>query len=592
MNTNTDNTLQIESSRFNLKGEFVISDILLSNNNADTILLLETLKTKYFPLISDNRYESSLFLEGLDIYINNNNYKVESSYFPYDIKEILDDLFFDSLTVSNSNLFIVNDSINHSIEINNMKINQINKNDDGLNFNLSMFNGKINKYSIDRFDSYFELNGTNVILKNSYLSNENQYLEGNFDFYLDDNFKINRFNKSNIRYKLSPEMLNVISSDLRLSDFISGEINFSGSKDNLLIDEASLNTNLFNLNAKIDIEDIFSSNFNAKIDLNEINFNEENINSKYDIDDRVYYPSMKGDLTLVDNKIRYNLNQIEKSKTEVEIEGTATFENDLIYNLALNINVNSEDQILDFLNLNSLSLNSNISGRSNQLSSIESSVVLFKNNKEFEVDLNSYINNNDIIAQIELVSENININSTIFGDNLKKKYKVNSDIDIKNIVNPQIQDIKSNAVIDIDFSEPENIKSLVSLQNIFIKNSSDEFSLESLSNINELLDFNFIDINRDNDFAISYSNDIFSIESYLGDGLSLSGYYKNNDDLDIEIQTSNLFVSNFLLINKNPITGRINSSIRLDRDSENRTFDFNSNITNVKIKNYDIGELN
>ncbi|MBT3645770.1 MAG: hypothetical protein HN539_02315, partial [Cryomorphaceae bacterium] len=401
VNTNTDNTLQIESSRFNLKGEFVISDILLSNNNADTILLLETLKTKYFPLISDNRYESSLFLEGLDIYINNN--KVESSYFPYDIKEILDDLFFDSLTVSNSNLFIVNDSINHSIEINNMKINQINKNDDGLNFNLSMFNGKINKYSIDRFDSYFELNGTNVILKNSYLSNENQYLEGNFDFYLDDNFKINRFNKSSIRYKLSPEMLNAISSDLRLSDFISGEINFSGSKDNLLIDEASLNTNLFNLNAKIDIEDIFSSNFNAKIDLNEINFNEENINSKYDIDDRVYYPSMKGDLILVDNKIRYNLNQIEKSKTEVEIEGTATFENDLIYNLALNINFNSEDQILDFLNLNSLSLNSNISGRSNQLSSIESSVVLFKNNKEFEVDLNSYINNNDIIAQIELV---------------------------------------------------------------------------------------------------------------------------------------------------------------------------------------------
>ena len=592
VNTNTDNTLQIESSKFNLKGEFVISDILLSNNNADTILLLETLKTKYFPLISDNRYESSLFLEGLDIYINNDNNKVESSYFPYDIKEILDDLFFDSLTVSNSNLFIVNDSINHSIEINNMKINQINKNDDGLNFNLSMFNGKINKYSIDRFDSYFELNGTNVILKNSYLSNENQYLEGNLDFYLDDNFKINRFNKSNIRYNLSPEMLNVISSDLRLSDFISGEINFSGSKDNFLIDEASLNTNLFNLNAKIDIEDIFSSNFNAKIDLNEINFNEENINSKYDIDDWVYYPSMKGNLILVDNKIRYNLNQIEKSKTEVEIEGTATFENDLIYNLTLKINFDSEDQILDFLNLNSLSLNSYISGRSNQLSSLESSVVLFKNNKEFEIDLNSYFNNNDIIAQIELVSENININSTILGDNFKKKYKVNSDIDIKNIVNSQIQDLRSNAEIDIDFSEPENIKSIVSLQNIFIKNSSDEFSLESLSNINELLDYNFIDINRDNDFAINYSNDIFSIESYLGDGLSLSGYYKNNDDLDIEIQTSNLFVSNFLMINKNPITGRINSSIRLDRDSENRTFDFNSNITDVKIKNYDIGEFN
>ena len=592
VNTNSDNTLQIESSRFNLKGEFVISDLLLSNKNTDTILILETLKTKYFPLISDNSYESSLFIEGLDVYINNNNNKVESSFYPDGIKEILDDLFFDSLTLSNSNLFIVNDSINHSIEINNMKINQINKNDDGVNFNLSMFNGNINKYSIDRFDSYFELNGTNVILKNTYLSNENQYLEGNLDFYLDDDFKINRFNKSDIRYNLSPEMLNIISSDLKLSDFISGDINFSGSKDKLLIDEASLTTNLFNLNAKIDIENIFSSNFNAKIDLNDINFNEENINSKYDIDDRVYYPSMNGDLILVDNKIIYKLNQNEKSKTEVDIEGTANFENDLIYNLALKINVDSEDKILDFLNLNSLTLNSNISGTSDQLSSIESSVVLFKNNKEFEIDLNSYFNNNDIIAQIELVSENININSTILGDNSNKKYKVNSDIDIKNFVNPQIQDLRSNAVIDIDFSEPENIKSLVSLQNIFIKNSLDEFSLESLSNINELLDYNFIDINRDNDFAITYSNNIFSIESYLGDGLSLSGYYKNNDDLDLEIQTSNLYVSNFFMINKNPIKGKITSSINLDRDSENRFFSLTSNISDINIKNYNLGEIN
>ena len=57
VNNNTDNTLQIESSKFNLKGEFVISDILLSNKNSDTIVLLETLKTKYVPLISDKRYD-------------------------------------------------------------------------------------------------------------------------------------------------------------------------------------------------------------------------------------------------------------------------------------------------------------------------------------------------------------------------------------------------------------------------------------------------------------------------------------------------------------------------------------------------------
>ena len=235
VNNNTDNTLQIESSKFNLKGEFVISDILLSNKNSDTIVLLETLKTKYIPLISDKRYDSSLFLEGLDLYMINNNDKVETTYLTYNIKEVLDDLFFDRLTVSNSNLFIVNDSINHTVEINNLKIDQIKKIDNGVNFNLSMFNGNINKYSIDRFDSYLELNSGNILLKNTYLSSGDEYLEGNLDFSLDDKFSINRFNKSNIKFNISDETLNGFLNNFKLSDFISGEINFSGSKDKLFI---------------------------------------------------------------------------------------------------------------------------------------------------------------------------------------------------------------------------------------------------------------------------------------------------------------------------------------------------------------------
>ena len=592
VNNNTDNTLQIESSKFNLKGEFVISDILLSNKNSDTIVLLETLKTKYIPLISDKRYDSSLFLEGLDLYMINNNDKVETTYLTYNIKEVLDDLFFDRLTVSNSNLFIVNDSINHTVEINNLKIDQIKKIDNGVNFNLSMFNGNINKYSIDRFDSYLELNSGNILLKNTYLSSGDEYLEGNLDFSLDDKFNINRFNKSNIKFNISDETLNGILNNFKLSDFISGEINFSGSKDKLFINQASIATDLFNLNAKIDIDNILSSNFNTKIDLIDINFNEVNINSKYNIDERFDYPSMKGDIILVDNEISYKLIQIDESKTKVDIEGIASFENDLKYELGLKINVDSKDEILDFWDLNSFKLNSKISGVSNQSNSIESSVTFFKNNREIELGINSYFNNDDLIAQVKLASEDINVNSTILGDNLKKQFKINSDIDIKNITNPQVNDFSSKALIDIDFSELENIKSLVSLQNILIKNSSNEFSFESLSDINKLLDYNFIDINRNYDFTINYSNNMFSIESYLGEGLSLSGYFKDNDDLDLQIQLSNLTVSNFLEINKNPIKGRLSSIIRLDRDSENRTFEFNSNINDLNIKNYNLGEFN
>ena len=70
VNSNTDNNIEISDSRYNLKGELIISNVLLSNKNSDTIFNLESLSTKYIPLISNNQYYSSLKIEGLKIYLN------------------------------------------------------------------------------------------------------------------------------------------------------------------------------------------------------------------------------------------------------------------------------------------------------------------------------------------------------------------------------------------------------------------------------------------------------------------------------------------------------------------------------------------
>ena len=143
VNKNTTSTIQIQNSKFNLKGELVVSDILLSNYNSDTILVLETLKTRYIPLISNSQYDSSLYLEGLQLYFNQKNSEVESS--PFD-EEILDNLFFDNLFVSNSNLFIVNDSIQYSVDVNYLNVNKIEKNINGVSFDISTFAGVIDNY--------------------------------------------------------------------------------------------------------------------------------------------------------------------------------------------------------------------------------------------------------------------------------------------------------------------------------------------------------------------------------------------------------------------------------------------------------------
>ena len=503
--------------------------------------------------------------------------------------DVINNLFFDNLSISKSKLFIVNDTIQHKIDIKNLNIIQIQKNTNGINFDISIFEGNIDNYSIDQFSGKFKLNDDKVVFENFLLSNENQYLEGDLDLYLNDDFSIKNFNDSYIKFKVDSDILNIDNNFF--PKFISGELSFLGSENNLSIEKALFFSDFFNVNSKIVIENGLSSNPIVKIDLKNLDFNKDKINTEYKIDDRINYPSVSGDLTLNDNIITYKFNQVDKTKTNLSIDGIAKLDDTLSYSFTLNSSIASEDKILDILNLNSLKINSNISGTKDQFFSMESSIFIIKDDKDFTLDINSLINNNDLNAKVDLSSENIKIFSNISGNNLNKTYKINSDLDLI-IPDAQSLSFQTKAIIDVDFSELEYIKSLVSLQNIYLKNSENEIYLESFAEINNLLDANFIENITNHDFGIIYSNDKFSINSYLGDRFNFSGYYKNENDLDFNIQISDLYVSNFYKINQNPISGNIISDIGFKRTLENRTLEFNSNISDIKLKDYDLGELN
>ena len=503
--------------------------------------------------------------------------------------DVINNLFFDNLSISKSKLFIVNDTIQHKIDINNLNIIQIQKNTNGINFDISIFEGNIDNYSIDQFSGKFKLNDDKVVFENFLLSNENQYLEGDLDLYLNDDFSIKNFNDSYIKFKVDSDILNIDNNFF--PKFISGELSFLGSKNNLSIEKALFFSDFFNVDSKIVIENGLSSNPIVKIDLKNLDFNKDKINTEYKIDDRINYPSVSGDLTLNDNIITYKFNQVDKTKTNLSIDGIAKLDDTLSYSFTLNSSIALEDKILDILNLNSLKINSNISGTKDQFFSMESSIFIIKDDKDFTLDINSLINNNDLNAKVDLSSENIKIFSNISGNNLNKTYKINSDMDLI-IPDAQSLSFQTKAIIDVDFSELEYIKSLVSLQNIYLKNSENEIYLESFAEINNLLDANFIENITNYDFGIIYSNDKFSINSYLGDRFNFSGYYKNENDLDFNIQISDLYVSNFYKINQNPISGNIISNIGFNRTLENRTLEFNSNISDIKLKDYDLGELN
>ena len=129
INIDGNNNLQIGNSSFNIKGEVVLNEISLSNEESDTILFLETLRTNFFPLVSDLTLNNSLNIEGLNLSIdltNNSPNKLDAGF-----EEIIDFLFFDRVNILDSSVKLIIDSIQNSIEIDKLNAYEIN-NDEGL----------------------------------------------------------------------------------------------------------------------------------------------------------------------------------------------------------------------------------------------------------------------------------------------------------------------------------------------------------------------------------------------------------------------------------------------------------------------------
>ncbi|MAC98093.1 MAG: hypothetical protein CL971_06635, partial [Euryarchaeota archaeon] len=159
-------------------------------------------------------------------------------------------------------------------------------------------------------------------------------------------------------------------------------------------------------------------------------------------------------------------------------------------------------------------------------------------------------------------------------------------IPVKNINN-----ISAETNIEIDFSVENFIQSNLKLKEINIDTSNDKIYLAELSEINEILDDDFVETNNNYDFNIQWVDNKLNIGSNLGSNILINGFYNNENDIDLNFELSNLFIQNFFEINKNPISGNIESKINLKRSETNRTLSIDASINNINIKEYEIGNL-
>ena len=223
INIDSNNYLQIGKSSFNLKGEVVLNEISLSNKDSDTILFLETLRTNFFPLVSDLNLDNSLNIEGLDISLDLTNNK--SNNFDDEFKEIIDNIFFDRINILNSGVNLIIDSVQNSIVIDKLNAYEI-INDDGLLVKLNSFSGKVNNLKIEEFNSEISYNDGQVSFSNSNLVSDDQFLKGDINFQLDNQNNINNFQESFLEFSLNAGNFKFLDNYLVDKTFVQGELIF------------------------------------------------------------------------------------------------------------------------------------------------------------------------------------------------------------------------------------------------------------------------------------------------------------------------------------------------------------------------------
>ena len=588
INIDSNNYLQIGNSSFNLKGEVVFNEISLSNKESDTILFLETLRTNFFSLVSNLRLNNSLNIEGLHISIDLSSNT--SNKFDTEFKEITDNIFFDRVNILNSTIKLIIDSVQNNIVIDKLNAYEIN-NDDGLFVRLNSFSGNLNGLKIDEFNSQIRYSDGLINFSNSSLVSDDQFVKGNINFQLDNQNKLKNFQESFLEFSLNTGNFKFLDKKLLDKTIINGEIIFEGLKEEIILEKLNLKTELLELKSSGILKDILTNDYKVLIDLYDIDISEEEVSKTLNLNQQFTLPILDGNINLNKGLINYSFSQNSTFSSSANIYGTGLFEEKTSFDFKIILNLLEDDEFLSPLNLDNLKLDSRFRITPDQEITFDGDAEIVQNDNITNVDFNTSIVNNNLSSKLGVTKENVRLDYEIYGNLLKKKLNASGKISLDTIPVNNIDSFSAETYIEIDFSVENYIKSNLKLKEININTSTDKIYLSELNEINEILNYDYIDSLKKYDFYLQWNDKKLSLESNLGSNIFINGFYNNENDIDLNFELSNLFIQNFFEINKNPISGNIASKINLNRSDTNRTLRIDASIEDINIKEYEIGDL-
>ena len=353
----------------------------------------------------------------------------------------------------------------------------------------------------------------------------------------------------------------------------------------------NLKTELLELNTTGILKDIFTSDYEVSLDLSDIDISEEEVSKALNLNQEFTLPILFGNINLNDGFINYNFSKINTNDSSANIYGTGLFEDKTSFDFNFILDLLKDDELLSPFNLDNLKMVSRLRIVPGQQITFNGDIDIVDNDNITNVDFNTSIVNNNLSSKLGITNENVRLDYEIYGNLLNKKLNAFGKIFLDKVPVDNINHIIAETNIEIDFSVKNNINSNLKLKEISIDILDDKIYLTELSEINEILENDFIETNNNYDFSFQWVDNKLNLESNLGSNLLINGFYKNENDVDLNFEFSNLFIQNFFEINKNPISGNVESKINLKRTESNRTLSLNASIRDINIKEYEIGDL-
>ena len=595
--------LDISDSSISLNGELVLNSIVLVNSKSDTLVSLDKVKSSFFPLFQRKKQFKDLIIEGLNIdaIILNDNENISKIDSSFKLEQLTNSIGLESLIISDSNLdFIINDQ-SYIVDELNLKFKDISIDNNVISLHVDDLSGQINKsIDIKDFESDIIIDNQSIDILGYELVIQDNTLSGDLKIDLDDNSNINKIEGILNESIVDLTELNDLQEIPESLKNIKTTLDFSGNKENIEINSFSINSKDFKVNGNGILEGYNDPNkINLILEVDEFSPSLNNIinfDSSFQSIEIIDKLLFKGTIGLNENKLIFDLNHNNNLSQNIKFLGDVDFEEKINFEVEMTTDLNNDSIIISDTGFNEIKSKINIKGSLGDRASVETFDGNILINNKSSVDFIGNIKNNYISSDFNIISNESEMELKLNGNIKEGVYKIFSEVnninsnDIINSKNPSM--ISFNSQVNIKLIESLDFESDISFTDIQIVNSNERTLLSSLSDLNDQVQEDLINENRQYDFKLKRIDDSYEITSLLGDKVRLSGNYYNLDKLSLNLKILDLNLNNFFSKDKREIIhGKSLIDISLVRDAINRNFSIETITKGIRVRDTELGEM-